>query len=271
MGGHRRPASREVNVRYKTGPCRVHRWAEMSAVPQYSRTRSPSARRAAASPTARPAPPPAGARGRLPPSLPQGRSCGTPGPPRSVTSTWTTPSPALTATVTVPPGAPEPLCCTLLPNSSPASRAASSPHGCPGPSTAPTNVRATRARSARPATVTLSRTAASPTRPPPFPRRGPRRQVPDPAGRAQRNARSTRRRMSSRNTAPAQPVYGRPCRADGVSDRSHRTDAVRYVSVATVTRRNGPPGAFRQPRAVFAGARRHVHSRRPSRAGAAGS
>jgi hypothetical protein len=29
------------------------------------------------------------------------------------------------------------------------------PHGCPGPSTAPTNVRATRARSARPATVTL--------------------------------------------------------------------------------------------------------------------
>jgi hypothetical protein len=35
-------------------------------------------------------------------------------------------------------------------------------------STAPMNVRATRARSTRPATVTLSRIAAAPTRPPPF-------------------------------------------------------------------------------------------------------
>lgn len=39
------------------------------------------------------------------------------------------------------------------------SSAASSPHGCPGPSTPAVNTRATRARSARPAIVTLSRTA----------------------------------------------------------------------------------------------------------------
>jgi hypothetical protein len=44
-----------------------------------------------------------------------------------------------------------------LPNSSLTSRAASSPHGYPGPGTPPANARATRARSARPATVTLSR------------------------------------------------------------------------------------------------------------------
>jgi hypothetical protein len=41
------------------------------------------------------------------------------------------------------------------------SSAASSPHGCPGPSTPAVNARATRARSARPATVTLSRTAGA--------------------------------------------------------------------------------------------------------------
>jgi len=51
-------------------------------------------------------------------SPPAGRSRGTPGPPQSVTSTRTRPSPAVTATVTVPPARPEPLCRTLLPNSS---------------------------------------------------------------------------------------------------------------------------------------------------------
>ncbi|HLM89485.1 MAG TPA: hypothetical protein VK284_10745 [Streptosporangiaceae bacterium] len=41
------------------------------------------------------------------------------------------PSPALTATVTVTvsPGAPEPLCRTLLPKSSLTSKTAASPHG----------------------------------------------------------------------------------------------------------------------------------------------
>jgi hypothetical protein len=66
-------------------------------------------------------------------------------------------APALTVTVTV---APDWLYRTLLPKSSLTSRAASSPHGCPGPRTPPTKVRATRARSARPASVTPSRTVA---------------------------------------------------------------------------------------------------------------
>ena len=92
-----------------------------------------------------------------------GRSPGTPGPPRSATSTRTMPSPALTATVTVSPGAPDPLCRTLLPNNSLTSSAASPRTGAQGPSTPPTNARATRARSACPATVTLSRTAAQPS------------------------------------------------------------------------------------------------------------
>jgi hypothetical protein len=50
-------------------------------------------------------------------------------------------SPALTATVTVSPGAPEPECRTLFPKTSLTSKTASSPHGCPGPSTSPTNAR----------------------------------------------------------------------------------------------------------------------------------
>jgi hypothetical protein len=53
-----------------------------------------------------------------------------------------TPSPALTATVTVSPGAAEPLCRTLLPKISLTSKTATSPHGCPGPSTSLTNERA---------------------------------------------------------------------------------------------------------------------------------
>ncbi len=55
---------------------------------------------------------------------------------------------------------PDGLCRRLLPKSSLTSSAASSPQGCPGSSTPPTNARATRARPARPASVTLSRTAA---------------------------------------------------------------------------------------------------------------
>jgi len=55
-------------------------------------------------------------------SPPQARNCGTPLPPQSVTSTRTTPPAGRTATVTVPPAAPDRLCRTLLPNSSPAGR-----------------------------------------------------------------------------------------------------------------------------------------------------
>jgi hypothetical protein len=92
-------------------------------------------------------------------SLPAGRGAGTPGPLRSVTSTRMTSLAVLTATVTVSPGAPDPPCRRLLEKSSLTSRAATSPQGCPGPSTPSTNARATRARSARPASVTVSRTA----------------------------------------------------------------------------------------------------------------
>jgi hypothetical protein len=74
-------------------------------------------------------------------------------------------------TVTISPGRPELLCCTLLPNSSLTSKTASCPHGCPGPSTAPTNARTTPARSVRPATRTLSRTVAPIISAPAFPGR----------------------------------------------------------------------------------------------------
>jgi hypothetical protein len=92
-------------------------------------------------------------------SLPAGRGAGTPGPLRSVTSTRMTSLAVLTATMTVSPGAPEPLCRRLLEKSSLTSKAATSSHGCPGPSTSLTNARASRARSSRPASVTVSRTA----------------------------------------------------------------------------------------------------------------
>ena len=58
-----------------------------------------------------------------------GRGSGAPGPLRSVTSTRITSFTVLTATVTVSPGAPEPLCRRLLEKSSPTSNAATSPHG----------------------------------------------------------------------------------------------------------------------------------------------
>ena len=63
-----------------------------------------------------------------------GSSSGTPGPLRSVTSTRTTPSPALTATVTVSPGATEPLYRTLLPKArSPARQRPPLPRRAAGP------------------------------------------------------------------------------------------------------------------------------------------
>ena len=102
-------------------------------------------------------------------SLPAGRDSGTPGPLRSVTSTRITSSAILTATVTVSPGAPEPLCRKLLEKSSPTSSAATSPHGWPEPSSPSTNARASRARSARPASVTVSRTARPAISAPAFP------------------------------------------------------------------------------------------------------
>ncbi len=44
---------------------------------------------------------------------------------------------------------------------------------------------------------------------------------------------SVRPRMSSRNAAPADPVRGRPWKADGHADRTAGTHAVRYAPVDT--------------------------------------
>jgi hypothetical protein len=100
-------------------------------------------------------------------SPPAGRSRGTPGPPRSVTSIRTRPSPAVTATVTVPPGSPR----AAVPDAVAEQLAHQQDRGIlarvPRASTPPVKARATRARSASPASVTLSRTAAPPIRPPP--------------------------------------------------------------------------------------------------------
>src|SRR5208282_693166 len=134
-------------------------------------------------------------------SPPQARNCGTPLPPRSVTSTRTTPPAARTSIVTVSPSAPEPPYRMLLANSSLTSSAASSPHGCPGPSTPAVNARATRARSARPATVTLSRTTALAIRAPAFPARPRPGKPPGTAGGTYGDARPTRRPASSQETA----------------------------------------------------------------------
>jgi len=130
-------------------------------------------------------------------------------------------------TVTVSPAAPEPLCRTLFPDSS--SRAASFPRGCPGPGIPAVNARATRARSVRPATVTLSRTTALAASAPAFP--GPPR-VPGTTrdhGRAHRDARSAQRRASS---------------------PGHAADAARpWPSVKQPTVRTDRPGA-RTPSAI---------------------
>jgi hypothetical protein len=114
---------------------------------------------------------------------------------------------------------------TLLPNSSLTSRAASSPHGCPGPSTAPTNVRAIRPlrppghRHALPNLGPSHQRTRFRGRPPPANHRGARPDV--------RDARSTQPCMSSRNTRPARPVRGCPWKADGAHRPSWRPAAVR--------------------------------------------
>jgi hypothetical protein len=164
-----------------------------------SRTRSPSARRAVAAPPRREPlnelKPPAAF--RITARRTQLRR---PGPARSVTSTRTIPPPALTATMTVSPGAPEPLCRTELTKTSLTSKTATSPYGCPGPSTSETNARAVRARSTRPASVTLSRTASPAITAPALPR--PPRPVPGNqpgSGGTQGHARSPQPRTSSRH------------------------------------------------------------------------
>src|SRR6202453_3133404 len=107
------------------------------------------------------------------------------------------PPPALTATVTVSPAAPEPECRTELLKISLTSKTATSPHGCPGPSTSETKARAARARSARPPARQASRSPEPPAQPSAHPPSRP----PSPwesraAGRTQRDGRSTRGQTS---------------------------------------------------------------------------
>ena len=165
------------------------------------RRRQPQrADRAATSP--RPRPPSA--------SWPASCSSGTPGPTRSVTSTRTTPSLTLTATVIVSPGAADRLCRRLLPKSSPTSSAASSPHGCPGPSTAPTNVRATRARSRQSSEshgLPDRRSSHQCTAFPAGPRPGNHAGTLGWAGECTPNSAA---HVKPGNTPPARPVRGRP-------------------------------------------------------------
>jgi hypothetical protein len=106
-----------------------------------------------------------------------------PGPLRSVTSTRTTPFLILTATVTVSPGSTRAAVPDRITEGLAGQHTATSPHGCPGPSTSETNARAARARSARPASVTASRTAALAITAPPFPARTGREVSGPPGGR----------------------------------------------------------------------------------------
>ena len=165
-------------------------------------------------------------------SLPAGRGSGTPGPLRSVTSTRITSSAILTATVTVSPGAPEPLCRRLLEKSSPTSRVATSPHGWPEPSSPSTNARASLARSARPASVTVSRTASPAISAPAFPAaHAPG--ITRAAGRTQRDARSTRRQTSRQG----RPRNGHRNPVKRLPTPLLAPIPVRYASVDTATQR----------------------------------
>jgi hypothetical protein len=175
-----------------------------------------------------PSPPRREARNQLKPgplsaSRATGAGSGTPGPLRSATSIRTNPSPVLTATVTVLPGAPEPVCRTLLPKSSLTSSSASSPRGCPGPSTlrrirgpaAPAPRARQASRSPRP--LPRHQLTHPPGRLCPVRSRGPTR-------RAHRDPRPTRRRTSSQNTLPARPVRARPWKTQRLHRPSYREE-----------------------------------------------
>ena len=102
-----------------------------------------------------------------------------------------------------PRHAPDRLCRTLLPNSSLTSRAASSRHGCPGPSTPADG----RACSARPATVTLSRTSSPAISARAFPGRPAPSKSPGPAGRVNgMHARLSRTRQAGTRDRRGQSV-----------------------------------------------------------------
>jgi hypothetical protein len=165
-------------------------------------------------------------------SLPAGRGSGIPSPLRSVTSTRITPFTVLTATVTVSPGAPEPLCRRLLEKSSPTSSAATSPHGCPGPSTPSTNARPSRARSARPARVTVSRTVRPTISAPAFPAAS----SPGNRGLAGGHMR-IHARLDDKRQGQCTPGTGDRTPSSGYPHRSLAPIPVRHTSVDPATQR----------------------------------
>jgi hypothetical protein len=144
-------------------------------------------------------------------------------------------------------------------------KTAASRHECSGPSTPPTNTRATRARSARPASVTLSRTGRPVISAPAFPAALVPGKHPGTAG-GHRDARSTQRRTSSRVTPartarPWPSVESRRCTPTVLVART----PVRYMSVTTAPHRpavthpdtwrdkkkTAPRAAFPQPTGRF--------------------
>ncbi len=102
--------------------------------------------------------------------------------------------------------------------------------GAQGRVTPPTNARASRTHSARPA-----KCHGLPDRYPSHQRTAfPAARAPGKhgaAGRTHEDARPTRQRASSRNTPPAPPVRGRPWKTGGYTDRPGGPHAVRYASV----------------------------------------
>jgi hypothetical protein len=124
---------------------------------------------------------------------------------RPVTSTRTLPSPVLTVTVSreSPAGCAAGRCRTARSRAARHQPRTGARAGHPGCERA-----GTRARSAHPATVTLTWTAASAISAPPSRRPAPGNSR--AAGADTGDVRPVQRRTSSRNTPPARPVRGRP-------------------------------------------------------------
>jgi hypothetical protein len=186
---HRYPSP----ARYKPGPRQLHHHrryqpceSSNQVVVRPPRRRHPH-RVASPATSCSPRPPSA--------SRPAGRGSGFPGPLRSVTSTRTVLSQALTATVTVSSAAAEPLCRTLLLKSSPAKLR--------HPRTGARGRAPRRRTRGRPAPAPPARQASRSPGPPAQPsahppsRPAPPREITRAAGRTQRDARSTRRQTSS--------------------------------------------------------------------------
>jgi hypothetical protein len=116
------------------------------------------------------------------------------------------------------------------------SSAASSPHGCPGPSTPAVNTRATRARSARPS----SRSPAPPwssTHPPSPSRPASRETTQGAGGHTGMHARLGAARQAGKHAASAARPWPSVEKPTVRTDRPDGMDAVRYASVDTATQR----------------------------------